>query len=217
MPTQLLVNVLSVGPLGAGASVTVAHGLRSNDQPVRPTLIQPNQATPIVVVSANTLTATFQNPTGGPLSAVFRFERGYSPEVDADTVGDLYWAGAASGGGGGGVGPGLVPVPAGSPSFSDGTPVTINNLGALAAASALTINTAPAIGLYVTVSGTGYIRVAGEQTVAGPLVTGTSYYLASGGGITSMPPSVSGNVVQYLGRATGATTLFVSPATIVVA
>ena len=38
MPTQLLVNVLAVGPLAAGASVTLAHGLASNDVDVAPTL-----------------------------------------------------------------------------------------------------------------------------------------------------------------------------------
>jgi len=31
MPTQLLVNILAVGPLAPAASVTLAHNLASND------------------------------------------------------------------------------------------------------------------------------------------------------------------------------------------
>ena len=114
-------------------------------------------------------------------------------------------------------GSGLIPVPAGSSVFSAGTPVTINNLGVLAIASATNTDAAPAIGFYNTVSGSGYIRTAGEQTVSTPLVTGQAYYLALGGGLTDIAPTTPGSVIQFLGRALNATTLFVSPATIVVA
>ena len=56
MPSQLLVNVLSIGPLGAGASTTVAHGLKSGDVGVVPTQILCDRASPIAVTSANTTT-----------------------------------------------------------------------------------------------------------------------------------------------------------------
>jgi hypothetical protein len=59
MPTQLLVNVLAVGPLGAGASVTLPHGLASNDVSVAPTLIFPDRITPIAVSAVTATTVTF--------------------------------------------------------------------------------------------------------------------------------------------------------------
>ena len=49
MPTQLLVNVLAVGPLAAGASITLAHNLASNDVSVAPTNVFPDRVTDIIV------------------------------------------------------------------------------------------------------------------------------------------------------------------------
>lgn len=101
--TQLLVNVFTVGPLNAGDSVTVPHGLMSRGEPVVPTLIQPDRATPIVVEEATDLAVRFTNYGTATATAVFRFERGLSNEVDADTLTPSYWQGVVAGGGGGGV------------------------------------------------------------------------------------------------------------------
>ena len=122
MSTQLLVNVIAIGPLGVGDSVTVLHGLRSNDRDVAPTLIQPDRATPIVVdpLSVTDTEVTFTNNGSAPAEAVFRFERGLSNEVDAETVGDLYWQGVVAGGGGGGVNA----VTATAPITATGFPIT---------------------------------------------------------------------------------------------
>ena len=215
MATQLLVNVLSVGPLAPSASVTLAHGIRSNDVDVPPTLIQPDRASPIVVTAVTPTTATFQNLGADPAFAKFRCERGLSNELDATTVGTMYWQGAASGGGGGGVAPGLVPAPTGGP-FADGSVVAINNSGALVLADADSINTAPAVGIYVTVDTVGYIRVAGEQTGLSGLTAGTLYYTSGiAGELSSSPPAGPGAVVQVVGRALTTTSLFVSPTVIV--
>jgi hypothetical protein len=94
VPTQLLVNVLAVGPLAAGASVTVAHNLASNDVSVAPTLVFPDRVTDIVVGAITATTVTFTNAGANPASANFRCERGWQPEVDASTVTSMTWQGA---------------------------------------------------------------------------------------------------------------------------
>jgi hypothetical protein len=100
MPTQLLVNVLSVGPLAPGASVTLSHGLASNDQNLPPTLVFPDRATSITVTATTATTVTFFNAGTGAESANFRCERGWQPEVDAYSVTPMRWQGLAVGGGG---------------------------------------------------------------------------------------------------------------------
>lgn len=93
MPTQLLVNVLTVGPLGAGASVTLPHGLASNDVSVAPTNVFPDRVTDIVVTATTATTVTFTNVGANPATARFRCERGWQPEVDAFTVTPMLYAG----------------------------------------------------------------------------------------------------------------------------
>lgn len=93
MPTQLLVNILAVGPLVPAASVTLAHNLASNDVSVAPTLVFPDRATAIVVTATTATTVTFFNAGGGVESANFRCERGWQPEVDAFSVTPMGWQG----------------------------------------------------------------------------------------------------------------------------
>lgn len=94
MAQQLLVNVFAVGPLGAGASVTIAHGLKSDDVGVTPTQVLCDRASPLVVSSCNDATFTVTNPTGGALSAVFRAE--YDHSIHATGATPTKWSGAAS-------------------------------------------------------------------------------------------------------------------------
>lgn len=100
MPTQLLVNVLSVGPLAPAASVTLAHNLASNDTSLPPTLVFPDRGTPIVVTATTATTVTFTNLGTVVESANFRCERGWQPEVDAYAVTPMKWQGVLAGGGG---------------------------------------------------------------------------------------------------------------------
>lgn len=100
MPTQLLVNILAVGPLAPAASVTLAHNLASNDQNLAPTLVFPDRATPIVVTATTATTVTFTNAGTGVESANFRCERGWQPEVDAYAVTPMRWQGGTVGGSG---------------------------------------------------------------------------------------------------------------------
>ena len=93
MPTQLLVNVLTVGPLAAGASVTLAHNLASNDVSVAPTNVFPDRVTDIVVTATTATTVTFNNAGANPATAKFRCERGWQPEVDAFSVTPMLYAG----------------------------------------------------------------------------------------------------------------------------
>lgn len=128
MSTQLLINVFrvpAVGTLAVGDSITLPHGLRSNDTDVAPTLVQPDRGSPIVVTAVTDTTVTFENQGAGATFAFFRCERGLSNEVDAETVTPSLWQGAASGGGGG-----IVAVNATSPlaSSNPAGPVTTLSL-----------------------------------------------------------------------------------------
>lgn len=98
MSAQLLVNVVSVVNLGAGASLTVAHGLLSGGVSVAPTLVFPDRATPIIVSMVTATTITFTNTGLSAETAKFRCERGWQPEVDAATVPNMFWQGGGTGG-----------------------------------------------------------------------------------------------------------------------
>lgn len=91
MATQLLVNVLSIGPLAGGASVTVAHGLKIANAGVVPTQAVCDRASPIGVLSANATTVTFTNTGASPASASFRVEHDHS--VDSFGATPVYWQG----------------------------------------------------------------------------------------------------------------------------
>ncbi len=96
MPAQLLVNVLTVTNLAGGATLTVTHGLASNDVSVAPTLAFPDRPTTIAVQSVSATTITFVNNGAAIASAIFRVERGWQPEVNAATVTPLLYAGATA-------------------------------------------------------------------------------------------------------------------------
>lgn len=90
---QLLVQVVSVNALAAGATVTVAHTLESNGAAVAPTLVIADRATSIAVQSVSTTGVTFINNGTASASANFRLERGWQPEVNASTVTPFLWNG----------------------------------------------------------------------------------------------------------------------------
>lgn len=90
---QLLVNVVAVTNLAAGASVTTAHNLESNGVAVAPTLVIADRDTPVKVVSVTSTDVTFQNAGLTTASANFRCERGWQPEVDAFTVTPFLYGG----------------------------------------------------------------------------------------------------------------------------
>jgi hypothetical protein len=89
--SQALVNVLSVGPLAPGASVTLPHGLRVGGRAVAPTQVFPNALTQIVVSSASTTEVVFTNAGTSTASALFRCEYDYS--AIAVGVAPTYWQG----------------------------------------------------------------------------------------------------------------------------
>lgn len=93
MATQLLVNVLTVTNLGGGASVTLSHGLRSDDQPVTPTQVLCDRGSPLVVSAVNDLTITVTNPSPDTYSANFRCE--YDHSIFAVGATPTAWQGAA--------------------------------------------------------------------------------------------------------------------------
>ena len=76
---QNLVSVLSVGPVAPLASVTLPHGLKSNDLPVAPNQITCDRASSLAVTAASTTTVTFTNTSSAtPASASFRVELDHS-------------------------------------------------------------------------------------------------------------------------------------------
>lgn len=87
----LLVNVLAVGPLAAGASVTVAHGLNYNNQGVVPTQVVCDRASPIAVTATTTTSVTFTNGSAGAASANFRAE--YDHSIHAVGATPVAWQG----------------------------------------------------------------------------------------------------------------------------
>jgi hypothetical protein len=87
----------------------------------------------------------------------------------------------------------------------DRTPVALYN-GQLVAANAAAPSYMPCVGFYQG-SSEHIVRVSGKEAGFTGLVANTTYYVASGGGITSTPPT--GNVVQRVGKALDTTTLFV--------
>ena len=93
---QLLVQVVPVNALAAGATVTLAHVLESGGAAVAPTLIIPDRTTSIVVQSVSITGVTFRNDGALPATANFRLERGWQPEVDASTVTPLLWQGGGT-------------------------------------------------------------------------------------------------------------------------
>lgn len=91
MATQLLVNVLNVTNLVGGGSIVLPHGLRSDDQPVTPTQVLCDRASPLVVSAATSTTITVTNPTGSPLTANFRAE--YDHSIHAVDATPVKWSG----------------------------------------------------------------------------------------------------------------------------
>ena len=103
MPSQLLVNVLTVTNLGAGFSVTVPHGLKVAGEGVVPKLVFPDRGTNIRVTAADDTNITFEN-SGASLEALVRFrvEYGLSNEVDSSTLTPMLYAGSSGSPSGGG-------------------------------------------------------------------------------------------------------------------
>lgn len=97
MASQLLINVLTV-TVPANESVTVPHGLRSNDKPVAPKLVLPQGASTVSVGAITDTTITFNNSAAYPVTAKFRVERGVSVEVDAETLETVVVGSGAAGG-----------------------------------------------------------------------------------------------------------------------
>ena len=95
----LLVNVLPIGPLGAGASVTVPHGLNYGGAGVVPTQVICDRASPIAVTGATTSTVTFTNGSAGVASANFRAE--YDHSIHAVGATPIAWQGYVPPAGGG--------------------------------------------------------------------------------------------------------------------
>jgi len=61
MPASILQNLLTVGPLAAQATVTIAHQLRTELIGLIPNIITPIRNSPIVVVNADDTDITFRN------------------------------------------------------------------------------------------------------------------------------------------------------------
>jgi len=86
MSDQLLINVVSATVPAGATNYAVAHGLRSNDLAVSPTLVMPAAQSEVTVASFDTTNLYLANPSGDPIAVTFRVERGLSTEVDAEAL-----------------------------------------------------------------------------------------------------------------------------------
>jgi hypothetical protein len=113
MSTQLLVNVLSVGPIAPLGSVIVPHGLKVAGQGVVPRQAYPDRASPLIVSAMTDTTISIINPDAvNAQSANFRVE--YDHSIHAEGATPIKWQGTAASG--------FTPVYG---SFSDSTAQTI--------------------------------------------------------------------------------------------
>jgi hypothetical protein len=91
MADQLLATKLTVTALGAGASITIPHGLKSRGLGIVPTLILCDRASPIGVTIVTSTSVTFFNNGGVPETANFRVE--YDHSIHATGTTPVYWQG----------------------------------------------------------------------------------------------------------------------------
>lgn len=98
METQLLVNVLAVGPIAPLGELVIPHGLKVAGVGVVPTQVFPDRATSLIVSNADETNIFLINPSGVALSANFRCEYDHSIHAVGATL--LKWQGndGASGG-----------------------------------------------------------------------------------------------------------------------
>jgi len=76
----MLISVINVDSLAAGATVDVPHGLQEAGNGVKPDSVRPEGSTPIVIVSADEESVTFRNDGSGTESANFVVRRLHSIE-----------------------------------------------------------------------------------------------------------------------------------------
>ena len=108
MPPSILQRiVVAAAHVPAGGTLQITHGMRHYNHPLKPTVIMPTTATPIVVQSADDTNIVFENPTAAALSAAFLVQ--YDHTIQQAAYGgvpiEFYWAGL------GAAGSGLGPTP----------------------------------------------------------------------------------------------------------
>lgn len=91
MADQLLATRLTVTALGAGANITLPHGLKANGKPVVPTQVSCDRASPIAVTACTDVAVTFTNLSTGAASANFRVE--YDHSIHAVGTPAVTWQG----------------------------------------------------------------------------------------------------------------------------
>jgi len=112
----------------------------------------------------------------------------------------------------GGAGNGTVGVWGTVSSFVTGDLLAVSPSGTLVVADAGDAAKMPCVGVFIAASGgdPAVIRTVGRGTTGfSGLTTGSTYYVAVGGGSTTTAPTTPGTISQRVFKATGATSAFV--------
>lgn len=129
-------NVIPV-TVGAGATLSFAHGLRTEERVgLIPNMVVPDRDSPLVVVGVDDVSISVNNPSAAPATANFLCQLDFSTQRDPDALDAFYWQGG--GGGGGGLAPYEYVVQPGAPNA--GTYATIPLAVAAAAADGASNN-----------------------------------------------------------------------------
>jgi hypothetical protein len=155
--------------------------------------------------------ATLYRPT--PISKLFTGKQFSVDQINSVRNRDNYLTDSSSGGGGGGGGTASLTFNAScSIAESIGDAVYLSDTNTVARANASSPNTAPVIGFIIEkpTASTCVILTEGEFTYPSTLLAKTTYYLnTAAGGITSNPPSSTGQVIQEIGTTLNTTKLLI--------
>ena len=93
MGAALITTQLNIGPLGVGAQITVAHGIRYGGLPRKPNIVMPDRQTAIGVIALDETNVTFKNLGTLQESASFFVELEHTIQRETASTATQIWKG----------------------------------------------------------------------------------------------------------------------------